>query len=54
MVERVRSINLYREDREFRLRSRYYIYRNIENFNFFFIEIEVLFIDNVDGKDFSL
>lgn len=54
MVERVRSINLHREDREPRLRSRHYIYRNIENPNPPPTEIEVLLIDNVDGKDLSL
>lgn len=49
VVERVRSINLHREDREPRLRSRHYIYRNIENPNPPPTEIEVLLIDNVDG-----
>lgn len=49
VVERVRSVNLYEEDKNPRLRGKHYIYRSIENPNLPPKEIEVLLTDNVDG-----
>ena len=51
MVERIRSVNLYEEDKNPRLRGKHYIYRSIENPNPPPKEIEVLLTDNVDGMD---
>ncbi|XP_048768435.1 39S ribosomal protein L9, mitochondrial-like [Ostrea edulis] len=49
MVERVRSVNLYQDDKQPKLRSRHYIYRKIENPIPPPTEIEVLLTDHVDG-----
>ncbi|XP_062608804.1 large ribosomal subunit protein bL9m-like [Saccostrea cucullata] len=49
MVERVRTVNLYKDDRTPKIRGRHYIYRTIENPNPSPAEIQVLLTDHVDG-----